>query len=40
MFSSSDGTLAGVAWVDDGLVTVVAGTVTDDEAVSVARGLR
>jgi hypothetical protein len=40
VFRSSDGTVAGVVWVDDGLVTVVAGTVTDDEAVSVARGLR
>ena len=34
-----DGTVAGVVWVEDGVVTVVAGTVSADEAVSVARGL-
>lgn len=39
VFTSSDGTVAGVVWVEDGVVTVVAGTVSADEAVSVARGL-
>jgi hypothetical protein len=40
VFTSSDGTVAGVVWVDDGVISVVAGTVGADEAVSVARGLR
>jgi hypothetical protein len=40
VFSSGDGTIAGVVWVDDGVVTVVAGTVSADEALSVARGMQ
>jgi hypothetical protein len=40
VFTSSDGAIAGVVWVNDGVVTVVAGTVSDDEAMSVARGLQ
>jgi hypothetical protein len=40
VFESTDGALAGVVWVRDGIVTVVAGTVSDDEALSVARELR
>jgi hypothetical protein len=37
---SRDGLLAGVVWVDDGVVTVVAGSLSSDEVLSVARGLR
>jgi hypothetical protein len=40
VFTSRDGLLAGVVWVDDGFVTAVAGSVSADEALSVARGLR
>jgi hypothetical protein len=40
VFRSKDGTMAGVVWVDDGEVTAVAGTVSPDEVLSVARGLR
>jgi hypothetical protein len=29
-----------VIWVDDGKVTVVAGSVSDDEVLAVARNLR
>jgi hypothetical protein len=32
--------MAGVVWVDDGIVTAVAGSLSDDEVLSVARGLR
>jgi len=35
-----DRTLAAVTWVDDGVVTVVAGPLDADEVLSVARGLR
>ncbi|RKS72042.1 hypothetical protein BZB76_4854 [Actinomadura pelletieri DSM 43383] len=35
-----DGTAAGVVWVDDGVVTGVAGSLSADEVLSVARGLR
>lgn len=35
-----DKALAAVVWVDDGLVTVVAGSVDADEVLSVARDLR
>ena len=38
--ATRDGTLAAVVWVEDGTVTVVAGSVDDSEALSVARGLR
>jgi hypothetical protein len=38
VFSSEDGTLVGVVWVDDGLVNLVAGSVSIDEALAVARG--
>jgi hypothetical protein len=37
---SRDRVLAGVVWVDDGVVTVVGGSLSADEALSVARGLR
>ena len=35
-----DGTMTGVVWVDDGIVTAVAGSLSTDEVLSVARGLR
>jgi hypothetical protein len=35
-----DGTLAAVFWVEDGVVNVVAGTLSADEVLAVARGLR
>ena len=37
---SRDGTMAGVIWVDNGIVTAVAGSLSADEVLSVARGLR
>ncbi|NEE04385.1 DUF4367 domain-containing protein [Phytoactinopolyspora halotolerans] len=40
VFTSRDGALAGVVWVDDGVVTAVAGSVSADEVLSVAHGLR
>jgi hypothetical protein len=40
VFTSRDGTMAGVVWVHDGTVTAVAGSVKSGEALSVARGLR
>ena len=35
-----DRTLAAVVWVDDGVLTVVAGALDRDEVLAVARGLR
>lgn len=40
VFTTRDGLLAGVVWVDDGVITAVAGSVSDDEVLSVARDLR
>jgi hypothetical protein len=40
VLTSRDGTMAGVVWVDDGVVTAVAGSLSPDEVLSVARGLR
>jgi hypothetical protein len=40
VLTSRDGTMAGVVWVTDGVVTGVAGTLSVDEVLSVARGLR
>jgi hypothetical protein len=40
VFASRDGTMAGVIWVDGDIVTAVAGSLSDDEVLSVARGLR
>jgi hypothetical protein len=40
VFTSRDDTLAVVIWVDDGKVTAVAGSMSDDEVIAVARGLR
>jgi hypothetical protein len=39
LLEARNGTMAGVVWVEDGVVTVVAGSVTDDEVLAVARGL-
>ena len=38
--TSREGLFAGVVWVEDGVVTVVGGTVSADEALDVARSLR
>ena len=40
VLTSRDGTMAGVVWVDDGVVTAVAGSLSADEVLSVARGMR
>ncbi|MEV6693514.1 hypothetical protein AB0M35_18780 [Micromonospora sp. NPDC051196] len=40
VLTSRDGVLAGVVWVDDATVTAVAGPLSADEVLSVARGLR
>ena len=40
VLTSRDGTFAGVVWVEDGVVTAVAGSLSADEVLSVARGLR
>jgi hypothetical protein len=40
VFTSRDGAVAAVIWVDDGKVTAVAGSLSDDEVLSVARNLR
>lgn len=40
VLTSRDGTMAGVVWVDDGVVTAVAGSLGVDEVLTVARGLR
>jgi hypothetical protein len=40
VLTSRDGTMAGVVWVRDGIVNAVAGSLSDDEVLSVARGLR
>ena len=37
--TSRDGAVAGVVWVDDGVVTAVAGSLSADELLAVARGL-
>ena len=34
-----DGLVAGVVWVEDGVVTAVAGSLSEDEVLDVARGL-
>ena len=39
LLEARDGTMAAVIWVEDGVVTAVAGSVTDDEVLAVARGL-
>ncbi|HEV2808813.1 MAG TPA: hypothetical protein VGV93_00240 [Acidimicrobiales bacterium] len=40
VLAARDRTMAAVVWVDDGVVTAVAGTLETDEVVSIARGLR
>ena len=40
LVTSNDGLFAGVVWVEDGVVTVVGGTVSADEVLDVARDLR
>jgi hypothetical protein len=39
VLKSRDGLVAGAVWVDDGIVTAVAGSVGTDEVLAVARGL-
>jgi hypothetical protein len=40
VLESRDGSMAGVVWVEDGVVTAVAGSLSTDEVLSVARGLK
>src|SRR4051794_39710421 len=40
VLTSRDGTMTGVVWVADGVVTGVAGSLSEDEVLDVARGLR
>ena len=40
VLESRDGLFAAVVWVEDGMVTGVAGSLSADELLSVARGLR
>ncbi|GAB7046854.1 hypothetical protein [Catenuloplanes indicus] len=40
VLASRDGVLAAVIWVRDGVVTAVAGSLSTDEVLTVARGLR
>ena len=40
VFTTPDGTMAGVVWVEDGVVTAVAGSLSTDEVLAVARALR
>ncbi|MGN6330693.1 MAG: hypothetical protein ACTHOD_03465 [Motilibacteraceae bacterium] len=40
VFTTRDGTVAGVVWVKDGLVTAVGGSLSKGEVLDVARGLK
>ncbi|GGQ49776.1 hypothetical protein [Couchioplanes azureus] len=40
VLASRDGVLAAVVWVEDGVVTAVAGSLSADEVLGVARGMR
>jgi hypothetical protein len=40
VLAARNGTMAAVIWVDNGIVTAVAGSLRADEVLSVARGLR
>jgi hypothetical protein len=40
VLTSRDGMMVGVVWVDDGIVTAVAGSLSADEVLAVARGLQ
>jgi hypothetical protein len=39
VLASRDGAMTGVVWVQDGMVTAVAGSLSQDEVLGVARGL-
>jgi hypothetical protein len=39
VLASRDGAMTGVVWVQDGVVTAVAGSLSEDEVLAVARGL-
>lgn len=39
VLATRDGLITGVVWVDDGVVTAVAGSLSEDEVLTVARGL-
>ena len=39
LLTSRDGAVAGVVWVEDGTVVAVAGSLSADEVLAVARGL-
>jgi hypothetical protein len=39
VFATRDSLVTGVVWVDDGVVTVVAGSLSRDEVLDVARNL-
>jgi hypothetical protein len=40
VLTARDGSMAGVVWVDSGVVTAVAGSLSSDEVLAVARGLQ
>jgi len=40
VLASRDGAMTGAVWVEDGVVTGVAGSLDEDEVLTVARGLR
>jgi len=40
VLATHDRTVAAVVWVDDGVVTAVAGALDVDEVLSIARNLR
>jgi hypothetical protein len=40
VLTARDKTMAAVVWVDDGELTVVAGSLDSDEVLTVARGLQ
>ena len=40
LLTTRDRALSAVVWVRDGVATVVAGSLDDDEVLTVARGLR
>ena len=40
VLATRERSVAGVVWVEDGMLTVVAGALDTDEVLSVARGLR
>lgn len=40
VLTSRDGSMAGVVWVEDGTITAVAGSLSADEVLAVARGLQ